>query len=157
MTPMPPETVQIRLARPEEVVDLRHAVLRAGLPRSTAVFDGDSDPETRHLVAVGPDGRVIGCATILRRPSPFGDPRPAWQLRGMAVEPGLQGAGLGSRLLAAGETIVRESGHTLMWCNARTPAVAFYRRHGWETVGEEFPVETAGPHICMRKELPAGA
>lgn len=156
MSPMASEIIQIRPAAPEDVVDLRHRVLRAGLPRALAVFEGDHEPETRHLVAVLTDGTVVGCVTYLRRPPPFDPSREAWQLRGMAVAPSLQGRGVGARLLVEGERTVVAAGADLLWCNARTPAVPFYRKHGWEPVGEEFEIETAGPHQRMRKALTTG-
>src|SRR5436190_10031407 len=57
-----PPPITIRRAAAEEVVDLRHAILRAGLPRETAIFPGDDDPTARHFVAVM-DGQVVGTLT----------------------------------------------------------------------------------------------
>jgi predicted GNAT family N-acyltransferase len=47
------------------------------------------------------------------------------------------------------EAYAAEHGATRLWCNARTPAVGFYERHGWTTVGEEFDVPPIGPHYRM--------
>jgi GNAT superfamily N-acetyltransferase len=144
---------QIRPAAAGEVIDLRHAVLRAGLPRDTAVFAGDDDPAARHFVAIL-DDRIVGCVTL--HPSQW-EGRPAWQLRGMAVEPGLQGSGVGRALLEAVEESVRgdsaesDSPMAMLWCNARVPAIGFYRRHGWDVVSQPFVVPTAGPHVKMIK------
>jgi len=144
--------IEIRPARLDEILELRWRVLRAGLPRETAIFEGDHEPTTRHFAAVL-DGRVVGCATILRRP--WMD-KPAWQLRGMAVEPQYQRRGIGTLLLEAIERTVRAEPHSLqLWCNARTPAIEFYRRHGWQRVGQEFVIPTAGPHYRMYKLLEA--
>ena len=56
-----------------------------------------------------------------------------------------------SRML---KRIARESDHsTQMWCNARVPAIAFYQKHGWQVVSDEFPIEHAGPHVKMTKSL----
>ena len=142
--------VRIRCGQTEEIIDLRHAILRAGLPRELAYFDGDDEPTTRHIVAEL-DGNVVGCATILRRPW---EGRPAWQLRGMAVIPALRGQSLGSRLLAETERLAREERFSdQLWCNARTPAVPFYERHGWTVASDAFHVEHAGPHVKMTKHL----
>ncbi|HWP40378.1 MAG TPA: GNAT family N-acetyltransferase [Tepidisphaeraceae bacterium] len=144
--------IEIRLAKLDQILDLRWRVLRTGLPRQTAIFEGDEEPTTRHLAAVL-DGRVVGCATLLRRPWMN---QPAWQLRGMAVEPQYQRRGIGTLLLQAIERIVRAEPHSLqLWCNARTPAIEFYRRHGWQCVGDEFVIPTAGPHYRMCKRLDA--
>ena len=142
----------VRRAEPSEVVDLRHAVLRAGLPRETAVFPGDDAPGTIHVVATGDDGQIIGCATMLRS---AWEGRQAWQVRGMAVSPRVQRGGVGRAMLAELERLARASDDRaeLLWCNARTTAVGFYERHGWVAASDEFLIETAGPHFKMTKKL----
>jgi GNAT superfamily N-acetyltransferase len=142
--------VRIHLVDVEQIIDLRWRILRAGLPRETAYFEGDDEPTTRHLAAIRADA-VIGCATILRRPW---QGKPAWQLRGMAVEPAFQSGGVGRMLVNEIERIVRSEPHSLqLWCNARTPATPFYRRLGWTTEGQEFEIPSAGPHFKMHKFL----
>ena len=80
--------------------------------------------------------------------------RPAYRLRGMAVDPAFHRRGIGRLLLQLLESRVLESGYTtLLWCNARTPAVPFYKSMGWKVVSEEFDIPTAGPHFVMIKEL----
>ena len=143
--------ILIRRAGAQEVVDLRHAVLRAGLPRETAVFSGDDHPAARHLVAVS-DGQVVGTLTLHLNQW---EGKPAWQLRGMAVAPYLRGNGIGSRLLLAAEQSIQDADSPTqqLWCNARVPAVEFYENHGWRVVSEPFDVPTAGPHVKMIKSL----
>jgi predicted GNAT family N-acyltransferase len=143
--------IRIRLARDvEEIIDLRHEILRRGLARKLAHFDGDDEPTTRHVVAEI-DGRIVGCATILRRPW---NGQPAYQLRGMAVAEGLQGQGIGTKLLNEIDRVVREEGFTSqLWCNARTPASKFYRKHGWEIASDAFVIQHAGPHVKMTRKL----
>lgn len=142
--------LRIHPADVEEIIDLRWRILRAALDRSTAYFEGDSEPTTRHVLA-DLNASVVGCVTILQRPW---DGQPAWQLRGMAVEQGLQQHGIGTQLIAEVERIVRSDPHSLqLWCNARTPAIGFYQKLGWTIVGEEFVIPTAGPHFRMKKRL----
>jgi GNAT superfamily N-acetyltransferase len=144
--------IQVRRARPEEVIDLRHAVLRAGLPRETAVFPGDDAPDTVHVVAVDGTGGIVGCATMLKN---SWQAEGAWQVRGMAVSPTLQRSGVGGLMLNELQRIAteRSDGIRLMWCNARSPAIGFYERHGWVVASDEFVVESAGPHFKMTKRL----
>jgi GNAT superfamily N-acetyltransferase len=155
----PSDGVQFRQAPVERVLDLRWTILRAGLPREAANFEGDDEPGTKHFIGVnyrdaGPDdsdGDVIACATFVQRPW---QGEPAWQLRGMAVRKDFQRSGIGRRLLAFAEREVARDGYSQqLWCNARTPAVPFYQRAGWTPVGEEFVVETAGPHYRMLKRV----
>jgi GNAT superfamily N-acetyltransferase len=146
--------VQIREAPLERVLDLRWSILRAGLPREAANFEGDDEPTTKHFIAVSGAREqevVTACATFVRRPW---NGQPAWQLRGMAVQKEHQRSGIGRRLLDFAERALAQEGHSrLLWCNARTPAVPFYQRAGWAPVGEEFFIETAGPHYRMTKRL----
>ena len=141
--------ITIRPASAAQVMDLRHAVLRTGLARETAVFDGDDAPTTRHFVAEL-ENRVIGCVTLVLNEW---ERKAAWQLRGMAVDPALQGRGVGRRLLQAAESCVLTTGTKQLWCNARTPAVPFYERYGWAVVSDEFDIPTAGPHRKMTKSF----
>ena len=145
--------VHLRDAAAGEVVDLRHRILRAGLPRETAVFDGDERPGACHVVAVS-RGRIVGCATL--HPSTWNG-SPAWQLRGMATDPALQRAGVGRAMLACLERRLLADVPPVrqLWCNARVPAVGFYERMGWRVESEVFEIPSAGPHVRMSKLLPA--
>jgi GNAT superfamily N-acetyltransferase len=144
------DDVSITVVPVDSIVDLRWRVLRAGLARETALFDGDREAETRHFAASA-DGAMIGCCTILQRPW---QDQPAWQLRGMAIEPAWQGRGVGQKLLAEVDRYVLAHPHSLhLWCNARVPAKGFYERLGWKVESEVFEVPTAGPHVKMSRRL----
>lgn len=143
------QAIIVRVAAFDEIVELRHAVLRAGLPREMAVFPGDETATNWHFGAFL-NGRSVGCASFHLNQW---EGKPAWQLRGMATDPALQGKGVGRELLAFSEAMLRKESPRILWCNARTPALGFYRKQGWQSVGEEFVVETAGPHFKMFKPL----
>jgi predicted GNAT family N-acyltransferase len=146
-----PDEIVICQTSAEAIRPLRHAVLRAGLGPEAAVFDGDDEPTTRHIGAFNRDGQLVGCATIVRR---LWHHELAWQLRGMAIDGELRGRGIGRLLLVQIERIVLEDGFSsTLWCNARTPAVGFYSAMGWKKIGDEFHIETAGPHFRMLKKL----
>jgi GNAT superfamily N-acetyltransferase len=143
-------TIQIRRVLVDEVVDLRHEVLRQGLPRDSAIFAGDHDTESRHYGAFQ-GHRLIGCATLHK--NPWQD-EPAWQLRGMAVAHSHRGAGVGRQLLDFLESDVRAgSALRLLWANARVPALAFYEKLGWRVVSDVFDIPTAGPHRKIFRQL----
>jgi predicted GNAT family N-acyltransferase len=145
------DQIRVRTASADEVIALRQAVLRPGLPREASVYDVDALPTTRHLVAVDGDARVVGCATIF--PEPFEGRDDAWRLRGMAVAPGLRGAGVGRKILAAIDRMMRDRTPVpLLWCNARVAAIGFYQRCGWTIVSGEFDVPGIGPHVNMTRQ-----
>ena len=134
-----------------DLIELRHRVLLPGESRAEAHFAGDDDPGTIHFGAFDLD-RLVGCVTIMQRPHAG---TPAWQLRGMAVEADCQRRGVGSTLIAAVDQVVTSHAIRRMWCNARSPAIAFYERHGWVVNGEEFVIPPAGPHrvmVCRKHE-----
>jgi predicted GNAT family N-acyltransferase len=140
----------IELVHRDEVVPLRHSVLRPGLPEDTARYPADADPDAFHLAARSDDGAVISCGSFY--PEAL-DGEPAWRLRGMATDPGRRGQGVGGELLEAGVAeVVRRRGR-LVWCNGRTTARAFYERHGFTARGEEFDSPPAGPHYVMVRSL----
>lgn len=141
-----PTAIEIREARVEEIVLLRHRMLRQGLPIEEAHFEGDAEPTTHHFAAFDGD-RAVGCATFVLN---HWDGEPAWQLRGMATDTALQRGGVGRALLAhAVEAVLASSPVHLFWCNARVPALEFYRKQGWEVTSDEFEIPTAGPHRKM--------
>ena len=144
--------IYVRPGRGDEVIALRQAVLRPGLPREASIYNVDALPTTRHLVAVvDGDARIVGCATIF--PEPFEGRADASRLRGMAVAPEVRGAGVGRKILLAIDEMMRA--HTpvpLLWCNARVTAIGFYQRCGWTVVSGEFDVPGIGLHVNMTRQ-----
>lgn len=141
--PAAPE-ISVRLASAEQVRPLRMRILRAGRPATESIYPYDQLPQTLHVAAFAGDA-VVGCATVFPE-SYEGEPR-AWRLRGMAVDGQYQGCGIGSAILDQVKVELAARGVPLLWCNARTVALQFYLRHGFETVGEEFLAERDIPHF----------
>jgi predicted GNAT family N-acyltransferase len=142
--------VIVRRARLDEIFALRHAVLRPGRPLSAAVFDGDDDATTLHVGAYA-DDTLLCCATLMRRP--FGG-EDAGQLRGIATRPDRAGRGAGTAVVRCVEAIVaREWALALAWCNARTSALGFWERVGWQIASAEFDIPDVGPHVRMVRPL----
>lgn len=139
----------------EEIIDLRHRILRAGLPVEVARFPGDSDASTWHIGFFYPwppeeKALLVSAASFMLNSHME---EPAWQLRGMCTEEGYQGKGFGGELLDCAEAaIVKNSNVRRFWCNARVPAIPFYQKHGWKVDSEEFDIPTAGPHRKMFKD-----
>ena len=147
---MDPVDLTLRRAALDEILPLRHAVLRPGLARATAQFDGDHDPATRHFAALS-GATVVGCVSAMRRALDGVD---AWQVRGMATRDDLAGRGIGRALLAsATEALRAEPGPRLLWCNARVTALRFWERAGWEAVSDVFDIPGVGPHRVLRRSL----
>lgn len=141
-------TIEARL-RPiaaAETRRLRHLVLRPHQSPETIVYDAEEDPDTLHIGAfLGPE--LIGTGTIHR------DPPDRFRIRGMAVLEAQRGAGVGSAILERLIDHARSRGASLIWCNARVPALSFYERSGFVPVGERFDEPHIGPHSRMELYL----
>jgi GNAT superfamily N-acetyltransferase len=150
MKPVTINGASIRLAPAnlERIVDLRHRLLREGLPRETAIFPGDELPTTLHFAATNEEGKALCCLTLLLSEW---EGKPAWQLRGMATEPAYQRTGIGRELVhyATRHAALSQRDIGIFWCNARVTAAGFYEKLGWRRVSEEFVIPTAGPHVKM--------
>jgi GNAT superfamily N-acetyltransferase len=143
-------TVIIRRSSADEIIDLRHRVLRPGLPRDAAMFPGDELPSSGHFGAFA-DGIAVCCATFHLN---SWDSAPALQLRGMATDAGMRGKGLGRAVLHLAESAMTADRRVLqLWCNAREIAVPFYQSMGWAIASEKFEIPTAGPHFRMTKRM----
>jgi predicted GNAT family N-acyltransferase len=141
----------------DAILDLRHRLLRAGLPRETAQFPGDEISSTWHLAVFNSPAKTalpVSCASFMLNSY---KEQPAWQLRGMATDNTHQSKGFGGELLRCGEALIfADSNVRLFWCNARVPAIPFYQKHGWKVDSEEFDIPTAGPHRKMVKGRDTG-
>jgi GNAT superfamily N-acetyltransferase len=140
-----------------EVLPVRRRVLRDGRDDLPAGFPEDDLAEAVHVAALDAEGaEAVAVATFF--PSPLDGHgyhgRAAWQLRGMAVLPELQGTGVGAAVLRAGVEAVRRAGGDLLWAHARDSALGFYQRQGWSVVGDGFVYGVMGlPHHLVVFDL----
>lgn len=97
---------------------------------------------------------MVGCASLMLSTNPLPADLPPhsgvwYQLRGMAVMDACQGSGVGRSLLRGIDAWNGNSPNMQLWCNAREEAIDFYRKYGWEGIGEIFPIPNVGPHLRM--------
>ena len=149
--------IEIRSITAEETRMLRHAILRPHQAPETLVFPGDLEAESLH-VGVFVNDQLVGVASVVPGPM-LGATMPAethtngWQLRGMATCHEFRRKGFGAAMVRACIDHVARHGGTVIWCNARTPAVPFYESLGFETKGDEFQIPISGPHFRMWREV----
>ena len=98
----------------------------------------DDDVIAYHLIALDSAQRPIGAARLLG----------SGQIGRMAVLSPWRGRGVGLALLERLVEIAGTSGVPVPFLNAQTQAIAFYRRAGFHSVGEEF-YEAGIPHFRM--------
>ncbi len=132
---------------------LRQQVLRPHQTFEQLALPSDDDPDTRHF-AVFDDDEVIATGSVRREAPPWApEEAGAWRVRGMATAPARRNRGVGAAVLAAVVDHVRSRGGGLVWCNARTPALSFYRRGGFVTRGDEWEDPEIGPHVAMERRV----
>jgi GNAT superfamily N-acetyltransferase len=149
------DTAEVRIITAAETWPLRLAVLRPGRPIEAAQFPGDDAATTRHFGAFR-EGRLLGIASLYLTEMPEQPGLSAFQLRGMATALEARGTGCGRALVHACIAFTRENGAPLLWCNARTVAVEFYRKLGFAVIGGEFEIPDVGPHFRMLLPATAG-
>jgi GNAT superfamily N-acetyltransferase len=150
-------TFQVRELTVEETYALRRAVSadgRTDLPHVR--HELDVSPGAWHLGAVDGLGRVIAISSYYLVPCPYRpDAERPVQLQFMAVDPAMQGSGVGGAVLAEAIRRLRADGATLLWASARDTALPFYQRFGFTIVedSEFVPVQTGRPHHLILLEL----
>ena len=128
---------------PADTYPLRRTVLRDGTSSDVVEFDGDDLPDTVHL-GVMVDSVLVSISTWLVRDAPGQSSTRGVQLRGMATAPAQRGTGVSTALLEAGLERCRSAGFGLVWARARTAALSFYVRHGFQPIGEDYIDATTG-------------
>ena len=128
-------------------LELRYRVLREPLGLSRDEVASPFESESLHLVAY--DGAaVVGCVLFHAESETSG------RLFQMAVDPRLQGAGIGLHLVHTLEATLTARGFRHVHLHARRTAVGFYERLGYSVCGPEFS-EVGLPHLPMQRQLKA--
>jgi GNAT superfamily N-acetyltransferase len=148
----------------EDTYQLRHQVLwphkslsSVHLPLdSTSIHLGAFADEERNSSAKRSPIGVITICLSERENLTTGNELPTQeveaQFRKFAVAPEWQGQGVGSKLLEHAAAVARDAGARTMRCDARTSALAFYRRFGMQTEGSSF-MRKEVEYIKMRRVL----
>lgn len=132
---------------------LRKDVLRRGLADPDVHYPQDDDPRSFHLGAFDGDD-LVAVASFTPAPTPYRHEANAWQLRGMAVTDARQTSGVGTAIIDTAIARVRNEGATVLWCNARDTAMAFYAKLGFTVYGDGFVTADSGlPHHVMVCDL----
>ena len=144
--------VIVEQARLEDVIDIRHQILRAGQPRTNCYYPEDSYKNTIHFMAKKNE-TIIGCSSIYKESHADFALRQSWRIRGMAVLEVFQGQAIGTHLLETCINHAIKMKGDVIWCNARNDAVKFYKHSGFKIIGNEFEIPDIGPHFLLAKNL----
>jgi len=131
-----------------EVLALRSKMLRNGAPESECVFPTDQVNGVFHLAYYVNELEIATVATFFPQnlDSKTGV---GYQLRGMATDEAFFGKGYGASLIKYAVDYLKAAKAEYIWCNARTSAVDFYNKQGFQTISDEFDIPGVGPHYVM--------
>ena len=124
---------------------LREKVLR--IPLGLLLSENDLHGEEKQLhFGLFFDEQLVACVVAV--PLSANEAR----IRQTAVDPSFQRQGLASEMMRQLEKDLAARGFTSLSMHARSSAFDFYRKLGYEPVGEEF-IEVTIPHRRMVKKL----
>lgn len=131
----------------ELTLSLRSKILRNGLPLADCVFPTDQVEGAFHLAYY--EGEEIATIASFFPKNYKDNSELGYQLRGMATDTPFVGKGFGSELIKFAITYINNTNALYIWCNARTSAIQFYQKLGFELSSDEFMIEGVGPHYEM--------
>jgi ribosomal protein S18 acetylase RimI-like enzyme len=136
----------------KETYIVRQPVLRKGKPIESCIFEGDDLEDTYHFGLYESD-ELTGIISLFTKINSIFAEKNQAQIRGMAVLESHQKKGLGEALVKHCENFCTQKDIKLIWFNARTAAVGFYKKLNYQTVGSAFDIKDVGEHYLMYKEL----
>ena len=120
--------IHIEQITPELTWQLRRDVLYPG--NRLYEMEMDEDLQGYHFGAFT-DAKLVGVVSLFVNGTD-------WQFRKFAVDPAVQGQGIGRRLLDYVTTFAKAEGGGRLWCNARLSAIGFYLKFNFVQTGETF-------------------
>jgi GNAT superfamily N-acetyltransferase len=143
---------EVRVITARDTYELRRALLRPHQRVNEMTWPGDEHLDTLHIGGFRGE-QLVGIATIHRQPMP-GSPEPdAWRIRGVAVDHGHRGYGLGAMLLHRLLDHATTAGGRIAWANATATSFGFFEHHGFHRRGDPFELPEIGPHYVVYTEL----
>lgn len=144
--------MEVKQIEAKDTHDIRHKILRPHGEVGDCLYPGDNDDLTFHLGAYV-DDKLVSVASFYMDNHPEIEDEYQFRLRGMATLDEFRGQGMSSALLRTAFPLIKKNHVNMLWCNARTSALGFYKKVGFEEHGNIFEIESIGPHILMLKKL----
>ena len=141
-----------KIISPEEVIPLRHRILKPHLMAKECILPEDHLRTTFH-VGILFHAQVVSIATFMQQSHLEFSAGFPYRLRGMATEEKFRGQGFGALALQSGVMHLKQMHCDFLWLNARIKAFGFYEKLGFQYSGPLFEIEGIGPHKVMYKPL----
>ena len=140
----------IKLIEAKDTYEIRKKELRKNMNLSSQ-FSRDFDKNTFHL-GLFQNEKLISIVSFMKTNNEMLSGE-QYQLRGMATLVDFQGKSYGKMLVFEAEKILKKKNVKVVWCNARVAVLDFYKKQGFQIIGEEFDIPQIGGHYVMFKEI----
>lgn len=144
------ELVKIKQIHYTETYPIRQIILRPDRALETCFFQGDEWDTTIHF-GLFYQNELVGIISLFKNDNTLFQEKNQYQIRGMAVLENFQKYGFGKMLVEHSEKFLKEKNIPLIWFNAREIAVNFYKKQGYEIIGDAFDIPDVGVHYVMWK------
>jgi len=131
---------------------VRHLVLRKGRPKESCVFEEDDLESTDHF-GLFLEQEIVAIISLYKKTNPLFAEKLQYQIRGMAVLENQRKKDFGKALIEYSEKWCVVKNVNLIWFNARTEAIGFYKKMGYQKTGKLFIINDVGEHIVMFKKI----
>ena len=131
----------------EAYYELRWRVLRKPWGQPSGSERDELDDAATHVAGYDEAKRLVCVGRLHTVETGVG------QVRYMAVEESLRGLGLGHEVLDELERLAKRQGISVIVLDARESAVGFYRRNGYEAVGDGHVLFDEVRHSKMKKKF----
>lgn len=129
----------------EQIIALRITALLKpiGVPPS---YINRKKEENDIFIGAFKNNEIAGCCVLTKADNEV------LQLRQMAVRPNLQGNKIGTAIIEFAEKTAKENNYKVLMMHARDPVIGFYKKCGYQLIGEQF-FEVGIGHHKMQKQL----
>lgn len=142
----------VKEVKPEELLQLRHEVIRPNLPLEKAAFPTDSLTDTIHLGYFHNDELVAGGS--FHRETYQNDQGLGFRLRGLACKFEHRREGYCSAIMDLALVMLKEREVEYIWGNARRSSYKFFEKYTLKYLSKEFEIEGIGLHRVMMYKFP---
>ncbi|MBC7615305.1 MAG: GNAT family N-acetyltransferase [Pedobacter sp.] len=137
----------VRFISSNKTLKLRSEILRNNIPLANCILPTDKIEGAFHLGCFVED-QLVSIASFFPK-NYQGKSTSGYQLRGMATATEFARNGYGAELIDFAISQLTATNAAYLWCNARSSAVEFYNKKGFELASTEFEIEGVGPHYEM--------
>jgi len=141
--------IEVRLIKSNLTHQIRHQVLWPHKELKDCFLKKDNIKKTFHI-GVFLNKELVSTGTFIKENNNlFENSIEQYRLRSMGTLKTHQGKNMGKQLIKFGLKILQREKIKLLWCDARKEAIPFYKKLGFNIIGDYYEIPNIGPHKLM--------